>query len=133
MRAILLVALALAAACDSPADVGFERPAGEQFAPPALYDSLYAAMESCAGIAGNFSRVRWFMVPGVSDWTSTLDNQTRVLGQWWPPHDIYIGERTIGTRTAREREVVTHEILHELLQDSEHPDPPYGACAPART
>lgn len=129
MRAAVAILAALTLACDSPVDVGFERPTGERFTPPANYDSLYAEMEACSGLTGDFSRVRWFVVPGVTGWTSSVTGE-RVLGQWWPPHDIYIGESLVGRSNAQERGVVTHEILHELTQDSAHPIPPFETCAP---
>lgn len=119
-----VVALAsLVAACGNPTAPD-RVPGAEPFAPKLSYAEWYADMEACSGVEGDFSRVNWFIVRGVSDWNSTYDGDV-VPAEWWPPHDIYIAGRM-----RDDREIISHEILHDILQDPEHPVPPFGECAP---
>jgi hypothetical protein len=120
MRLLLVLALV---GCDLGTGPLPRPPGAARFEPPAIYETLYAEMEACAGTTGDFSRVRWFVVPGGTQWAS--DEGRTLAGQWWPPHDIYVAERHVATD-----DVVAHEIGHDLSQSRDHPDPPFGACAP---
>jgi hypothetical protein len=110
------VALAtLLAAC------GFD-PAGSQpWEPPAVYREWWAATEACSGLSGDFERVEWLVVPGESFECAS----GRCVGHWEPGHRIYLA----GDWTGHEM-VVRHEILHELMRRSGHPDPPFGNGCP---
>ena len=123
MRYAAWMLVALVGCGESPTDA-LPRPDGAvEITPPPSYLGHYDDMEGCANIDGDFSRVRWYMVPG-SGWESAVDGEP-VVGQWWPPHDIYLAESRLGDPFA-----VYHEVLHDLLQSSDHPMPPFDHCAP---
>jgi hypothetical protein len=131
----LLVALALVG-CGQSATEPLARPDAVEFTPPAVYATLYAEMAACAGIEGDFARVRWFRVPGGPRWISTATG-TEVAGEWWRPHDIYISEPHAELKNPdTSSQIILHEILHELLQSPDHPTPPFDhgpvrGCVPA--
>src|SRR5688500_18177656 len=110
------VALAtLLAAC------GFD-PAGSQpWEPPAIYREWWAATEACSGLSGDFDRVEWMVVPGESfDCASG-----QCVGHWDTDHKIWLADEW------KEHEmVVRHEMLHDLMRRSGHPNPPFGNGCP---
>ena len=111
----LLLALVLTAACGF--DPGDESP----MTAPALYREWWAATEACSGLTGDFDRVRWLVVEGAGFPCSS----GTCAGHWEPNHSIYLA----GDYTSNEM-VVRHEMLHDLLNRSGHPDPPFGNGCP---
>ena len=110
----LLLAL-LAAACGF--DPGDESP----MVPPPVYREWWSETEACSGLTGDFDRVNWLVVEGAGFPCSS----GTCAGHWEPNHSIYLA----GSYTANEM-VVRHEMLHDLLNRSGHPDPPFGnGCA----
>jgi hypothetical protein len=111
-----LVALAtLLAAC------GFD-PAGSQpWEPPAAYQQWWAETEACSGLSGNFDRIEWMIVPGESFPCPSGD----CVGHWDPGHKIFLASDWTGHEM-----VVRHEMLHELMRRSGHPNPPFGHGCP---
>jgi hypothetical protein len=103
------------------AGCGFD-PVGEApMDPPAVYREWWAKTEACSGLSGDFDRVEWLVVPGSSFECSS----GQCAGHWERGHRIYIA----GDWTGHEM-VVRHEILHELLERSGHPNPPFGTGCP---
>ena len=100
---------------------GFD-PAGSQaWEPPAIYREWWAATEACSGLSGDFDRIEWMIVPGESFECSS----GQCVGHWDPGHTIFIAENW------KEHEmVVRHEMLHELMRRSGHPNPPFGQGCP---
>lgn len=124
----LAVFVLVAGACgDSPSAPEISVPdRAIDYDPPVWFAGWYEAMEECVEADGDFGRVRWFLVPGGYAW---LDEATgdSLTGAWLPPHDIYLA----GGRTT-DREVVEHQMAHEIIQTHEHPAPAFGEC-PSRT
>lgn len=85
--------------------------------PPPVYRTWWAQTEACSGLAGDFDRVEWLVVPGHSFPCSSGN----CAGHWQPGHQIFLASDW----TMNEL-VVRHEMLHDLLQHSGHPDPPFG-------
>jgi hypothetical protein len=77
----------------------------EPFTPPESYRAQYDSAQACSGVKGNFDQVHWYLIPG-HDFPCPSG---RCIGQWNPPHDIYIAEvwKNIGW-------VVRHEAVHEI-------------------
>jgi hypothetical protein len=94
-------------------DVTGERP----LAPPDVYRAWWAKTEACSGLSGDYERVRWEVVPGPSFPCSS----GACAGHWQSDHTIWIA----GDYLENEM-VVRHEMLHELIGRSGHPDPPFG-------
>ena len=90
------------------------------FAPPAVYQSWWAAVESCSGITGDFERVEWYSVPGSTYPCPAYDGQCE--GWWRPPHTIYMARDLL-----TDRRLAEHEMLHDLLQRGDHP-PVFQTC-----
>jgi hypothetical protein len=100
---------------------GFD-PAGSQpWEPPAVYREWWEATEACSGLSGHFERVEWMVVPGESFECAS----GRCVGHWDPSHTIFLASDWTGHEM-----VVRHEMLHELMRRSGHPDPPFGNGCP---
>src|SRR6267154_5215977 len=62
-----ILVLLVAAAPTRAAQLAYFAPTGAaSFAPPAFYRAWWAAIESCAGMSGDFDRVEWYEVPGTT-------------------------------------------------------------------
>lgn len=85
--------------------------------PPDVYQEWWAKTEACSGLRGDFDRVRWSVVAGPSFPCAS----GKCAGHWEPGHLIYLAD---AWRT--NEMVVRHEMLHDLLDRSGHPDPPFG-------
>jgi hypothetical protein len=100
---------------------GFD-PAGDApMDPPAVYREWWARTEACSGLSGDFDRVRWQVVPGYSFSCAS----GACAGHWEPGHEIFIA-----ADWTQSEMVVRHEMLHDLLNRSGHPDPPFGIGCP---
>ncbi len=113
----MIPALLLLVGCSHPFDVDVPDNAIE-FDPPPVYREWYALTAACVGRAGDFDRIRWFMVPG-HGWDRGDD---RVLGLWTGEHHIYISESAMTYPVS-----VRHEMLHDLGIRG-HPEPPFNKC-----
>lgn len=88
------------------------------FDPPPVYDTLWARVEACSGRTGDPARVRWFLA-------DSFPGRPRRLAQWDTGHVITL-RRDLDIALP----IVSHEILHDLLQgDREHQDPAWLECA----
>jgi hypothetical protein len=100
---------------------GFEPEGDVPMSPPEIYRSWWASTESCSGRTGDFDRIRWYTVDGYGfDCPSG-----RCAGRWQSDGRIIIA----GDWTRHEM-VVRHEMLHELMRRSGHPNPPFGNGCP---
>ena len=115
LRSPLLVLATLLAAC------GFD-PAGSQaWEPPEVYRTWWAATEACSGLSGSFDRIEWMIVPGESFECAS----GQCVGHWARDHKIFLASNW------KDHEmVVRHEMLHELMRRSGHPNPPFGNGCP---
>jgi hypothetical protein len=100
---------------------GFDPEGSRAWEPPAVYREWWAATEACSGLSGDFDRVEWMIVPG----ESFECGSGRCVGHWDPDHKIFIA-----SDWTRHEMVVRHEILHELMRRSGHPNPPFGIGCP---
>lgn len=100
---------------------GFE-PSGESpMAAPTVYREWYARTERCSGLKGDFERIRWYEVAG-----DGFDCPSgRCAGRWNKDHRIFIAGAYRGNEM-----VVRHEMLHDLIGHSGHPNPPFGRGCP---
>jgi hypothetical protein len=123
MRYLALAFALGTTACGSIVDTELTVPPNaERNDPPGVYASWYAQTETCTGVSGDFSRVRWFSVPGERWWDPRF--QQYVIGTWRHPHDIYIAQSH-----AANVDVVKHEAVHDLLQGGASDDPRFGLCS----
>ena len=111
--------LALLAGCVSVAD---PYPA---LGVPAWYEPLYATVCACAGVGGDFNDIAWRTVEG-DGWEHP--DHGWIVGFWKPPHSIWLAESMIDNAW-----LVSHEMLHDCLQRTGHPSPPFGVCDPGHT
>ena len=91
---------------------------------PAEYDAWWVEVEKCSGITGDINRVNYNLVPP-NDPRGFLRKGQYIDGLWLPTHMIYIGEFYQDSKL-----LVTHEMLHDLLQlPGQHPDEYFcGKC-----
>ncbi|HYK81603.1 MAG TPA: hypothetical protein VEU55_00540 [Gemmatimonadales bacterium] len=96
-------------------------PAGAtEFSPPAVYRTWWAEIAACAGLSGDFAAIDWYQVVGTS--YSCPAYEGSCSGWWQPPHTIYLAAAWVN-----DRQLVEHEMLHDLLQRGDHP-PVFQAC-----
>lgn len=117
---IPLLAVALVACDASPWTVESRY----HLTPPAAYVEWFAEVATCLGkrevaTAERFARIRWFAGLEIHD-----GEGTGALGLWTRPNQITIREDRIDAR-----HVVKHEMIHDLLQDTQHPSPYFDVCA----
>lgn len=123
MRYLALLLALTAVACESIIDPELTLPPeAVPTAPLSDYPTWYAEAEACTEVTGDFTRVRWFSVPGERWWDPTW--QQYAIGTWRAPHDIYIAESHLDDEF-----VVKHEIVHDLLQGGATHDPRFERCS----
>ena len=117
MNRLRLCGLAIALGAAACGDATAPDPGRVVIEPPARYQQYWHEVESCSGIQGSFTQVRWFLVHEFAAGEG-------ILGQWNGRREI-----TIRSDVWLEREVVAHEILHDLLAgDRDHVRPEWDAC-----
>lgn len=93
-------------------------PSGALTAPvPPEYRVWFDRTVACSGRTLPFDRLQFFIVPG-ADFECPSG---RCVGRWEPPYRIYLAEAW-----ARSELVVRHEMLHALIGQPGHPDPPFA-------
>jgi len=93
-----------------------------RFTPPAEYQVLWASVEACSGLRGEFARFHWLLVPGR---VIRFGNEN-LNGVWKSPHSIYLTE-TAAVDSAGGYFTVRHEMLHDLIGHPGHP-PVFATC-----
>ena len=114
-RVVISLALLALAAC------GFDPGDDSPLTPPAAYREWWAKTEACSGLSGDFDRIQWSEVPGYGFKCSS----GTCAGHWEPGHKIYLAQDW-----KMNEMVVRHEMLHDLVGHSGHPDPPFGSPCP---
>jgi hypothetical protein len=111
------LALLLATGCggDAFAPVGNV----ERFTPPPDYRTWYAETEACTGLQGNYDDIVWWL----ADSLEAPHGSELVTGTWTAPHTIVFRRGYQGDVW-----VVRHEMIHDLLQTTAHPSPPFRLC-----
>lgn len=115
-RTLLFAALVLTAGCQPEIPTGAAR-----WEPPAVYREWFARTQSCSGLRGDFDRIEWYVVPGRSFDCASGE----CAGHWQSGHTIFIAEAWV-----HHEMVVRHEMLHDLVGRTGHPDPPFGDPCP---
>lgn len=92
-------------------------PAGAvQIAAPREFAAWFARTERCSGISGQFQQIQWFVVPGAE----TFDTREgRKVGMW--EKNGSVTRIIVAGRYTQHEMVVSHEILHHLLDREGHP------------
>lgn len=81
--------------------------------PLAVYQRWWALTQECSGRSADFSRVAWYVVPGVESIPTEIGD---VQGMYVPPNRIVLAEKSV-----RHGPLVRHEMLHALLRTTGHP------------
>ncbi len=111
MRVMVAVVLVLAG-CEMP----FAPQNAAPFTPPADFGGWWAEMEACSGRTGDWTRIRWFVVPTDE---LVLDGRPK-QGVWRDPHTVYLAAVVVQPSDGRPawqpwtQRVVKHEMLHDL-------------------
>ena len=83
--------------------------------PDSMWLAEYAAAESCSGLRGDVSKVRWHLVPG-KDFEGVTTDGTRIRFVGYSIRgDIYIAESRKNFEW-----IIRHESLHDILQGGGH-------------
>jgi hypothetical protein len=91
--------------------------AHERFDPPAEYRAWFASTEACSGLVGDYERLRFYRVPG-SEFGCPSGT---CVARWTDDHRIFVAEAFLDDEM-----VLRHEMLHDLIGQPGHPDPPFG-------
>ena len=83
---------------------------------------MWADLEACTGISGDFARLNVYQVAN-----GTLSGET--LGRWVAPHTIYVADYVLQTNFTV---IVLHEMIHDLIgvSDPHHLNPLWRKCDP---
>jgi hypothetical protein len=100
---------------------GFDPEGDVPLDPPPIYREWFAKTEACSGRTGNFDRLRWSVIEGHSFPCSS----GQCAGHWRTSHHIFLAGDWV-----MDELVVRHEMLHDLLGRTGHPDPPFGVGCP---
>jgi len=118
--AACLVALLLGGLLLACADLNFEPVDAQLFDPPDIYRQWWTQVERCTDVEAGFERVFWYRATEIID----RENGTLHSGAWKPPHTIFIRTGSLGNR-----QVVKHEMVHDLLQTRNHDLDVFDRCA----
>ena len=113
---VAAVCLATAGACNS-----FDPEGDTPMEPMAAYREWWNKTQACSGRKADFDRIRWSVVEGYS----FPCKSGQCVGHWESSHHIYIAREWLNDEM-----VVRHEMLHDLLAESGHPNPPFGDQCP---
>ena len=100
---------------------GFDPEEDTPFEPPAVYREWWNKTQGCSGRKADFDRIRWSVVEGYS----FPCKSGQCVGHWESNHHIWIAREWLSNEM-----VIRHEMLHDLLAQSGHPNPPFGADCP---
>jgi hypothetical protein len=114
MSRIWLGLTGLLLACGDPTGV----PGGAiRIEPPGVYRDYWQHVEECSGLVAPFEAVRWYVVFEVKAGSD-------IIGQRTGDHEIILR-----SDLWLEEDVVSHEILHELIGgDGGHRRPEWRVC-----
>lgn len=107
----MLIAFAQTA-CVVPTEAPAFPSGAVQFQPPPVYQLWWNLVESCSGLHGDFSAVRFYMEPGRTIATTGADSAN---GYWFSNGDRIL----VGQERMYEGPLLRHEMLHALLGKAE--------------
>lgn len=111
----LAVALSACVGCLDPLPAKLD---AQPLDPRPIYRALWAEVETCSGLRGDFDRVLWFVIPGVT--FDCPSSSGRCRGARTDPRNIYIASAYVDDSLTHYF-TVRHEILHELGARPGHP------------
>jgi hypothetical protein len=109
------------------------------FHPPAEYARWYANMERCMGMKGDYSKVRWLVVP--APWRGS-DQVQGLTHAFWLKDRYGVRQVIVNAKEWQDSALVEHEVVHDILSynhdqmtefqiSEQHPQPFFdGECAP---
>jgi hypothetical protein len=102
------------------------------FTPPDDYARWYANMEKCADVEGDYSQIKWYVVP--APWVGTDSAHATTRAFWIKRDDTR--RIIVNAQEWRDSVLVEHEMLHDVLSyrenkpTVEHPAPWFdGKCS----
>jgi len=118
----------LLVACDVPSaqTEGVLRPLD----PRPSWETVYAEMEACVELDGDFDRVEWFAAERIVN-RDGIERSGIWLVAEGRPHGIALSEEILDRSERMVDRVVQHEAIHEILQLGDHGDPVWCRCDPA--
>lgn len=88
--------------------------------PVPRWADVYADVEECTGVAGDFERVRWFRADSIADPVGEPSGGAWLVGEGLP-HGIALLDRLLADGSPEQVDaVVRHESIHEVLQLGRH-------------
>ena len=87
-----------------------------EIAASAEYQAWHAKTEACSGLSGDFSTIKFYVVPGVETFPTTGGPK---VGEW--TSDGATNRIVLAGNYRNFEMVVRHELLHSLLRKEGHP------------
>jgi hypothetical protein len=108
-RLILMLVAVVLVACVPMQSTAFAQNVKPVEGRDAQYKQWYQDLEKCSGLKGDFNRLSFYTT------TDHLHNGRTFDGYWEQQSN------SIVLRKPWEREAVQHEMMHDLLQSTDHP------------
>lgn len=113
------VALAFVAGCSDPDPTGLQYLNRRPFEPDMeIYLPWWGSLEECTEIQGDLDGVRWYLADGIASGPLTT-----TTGEWLPSRAI-----TLLKGYEYRRQVVQHQMLHDILRTASHDHPAWDTC-----
>jgi hypothetical protein len=117
LRSLIVVPLVAVGACSGTGPSAAVLPEGARpLAVKAAYAEWYGRTEACAARTGNFSKIRFFEVPGVRTFTSEFGETVALWRKVGDEQYIIVSGEYVDNEM-----VLRHEMLHALLEREGHP------------
>lgn len=124
IRIIIILLILFIIACQNPLAIEGAR----SFTPNPKWGwrTLYDSAATCAGLTGDYDRIRWFEAEYLEA------NGEPLGGLWKSGHRIYLVRKSTfagrGTHVEFKRGLVHHEMIHDLTNGAGHDHPAFRAC-----
>jgi hypothetical protein len=113
---MVITAMLVLAACEMLAPMSDFPATAVPMAPPAAYATWWQRTEGCAQRTGSFTRIRWYVVPGVMTFPTREGPKVGLWSRIGSEVRIAVAQGYLDNEL-----VVRHEMLHALLDREGHP------------
>ena len=126
---VLLAVIVVTGACERITEPDHRFPVPRSSMTQMTYDTLqfrsyWEQTAICGGIDDIPPLERVTFYSTTADIPGHKSDGREVNGKWVPPHTILLEEDHDGNNV-----LIRHEMLHDLLQDGGHPNPPFPKCS----
>lgn len=118
-RILSLLLIPLAASCGGEITASVEVASLTRISPRPGWDTIYAEVEACTGVEGDFDRVGWFSARSIAGPDGHLSGGAWLVAREMP-HGIALLDDLLEGEAGSLEPVLRHEMIHEVLQLGDH-------------